>query len=206
MTGTTRTAKLLATAAAAFALAQPIIARAATAVEPVAPKADEPDLLHWDIASVIWVLGIFLVVFFILKQTAWKNILAGLTAREKRIRGDIADAEAARAKAEASLVEYNKTLATAETQVRELLATAATDAERIATTIKMRAQQDAEEAKEKATKEIEASKQRALADIYEQAATLATTVAEKILKREINADDQKALVDESLKQLQAANG
>jgi F-type H+-transporting ATPase subunit b len=53
-------------------------------------------------------------------------------------------------------------------------------------------------------KEIETSKQQALAEIYEQAANLATTVAEKILRREISADDQKSLVDETLRQMQGA--
>ncbi len=197
MTRMTRTAP--AALAMAVALARPVVTRAAEAA-----PAEQPDLLHWDVASVVWVLAIFLVVLFILYRTAWKNVLAGLNAREARIRGDIADAEAARVKGEAALVEYNKQLGTAEGQVRELLAKAVADAERIATGIKMRAQQDAEAAKEAAVRDIEASKQQALSEIYEQAATLATSVAEKILRRNINADDQKALVDESLKQMQSA--
>ena len=183
-----------------MALAAPLAAHAAT-TPPVEPAA-EPGLLDVNLMSAIWVLLIFIVLVFILYKTAWKNVLAGLTAREQRIRRDIADAETARTKAEASLVEYNKTLASAEGQVRELLARATADAERIATGIRMRAQQDAEEAKEKAMKDIEAGKQQALAEIYDQAANLATSVAEKILRRNINAEDQKALVSESLKQLQ----
>ncbi len=180
-------------------LAHPLVA-AAAASPPAEPA--EPGLLDVNLASAVWVLIIFVVLVFVLYKTAWKNVLAGLNAREARIRGNIADAEAARVKGEASLVEYNKQLATAEGQVRELLAKAVADAERIATGIKMRAQQDAEAAKEAAVKDIETSKQQALTEIYDQAATLATSVAEKILRRNINADDQKALVDESLRQMQ----
>ena len=55
----------------------------------------------------IWVLDHLHVMLAILYPTAWKNVLAGLKAREERIRRDIADAEAARAKAEATLKEYN---------------------------------------------------------------------------------------------------
>jgi F-type H+-transporting ATPase subunit b len=203
----TRTGRRAAMAAATGAfllagLALPLAARAASEL-PVEPE--QPGLLDWDYATLLWVLGIFIVVALVLYKTAWPNVVAGLTAREQRIRRDIADAEAARTKAEASLVEYNKTLASAEGQVRELLARATTDAERIATSIRMRAQQDAEEAKEKAVKDIEASKEQALSEIYEQAANLATSVAEKILRRSINADDQKALVDESLRQMQSAS-
>ncbi len=200
MTRMTRTNRLAAAAAWVLLLAQPLMAHAA---EPL-PEPAQPGLLDFDYVSILWVLGIFLVLVLILGKTAWPNVVAGLNARQKRIQTDIADAEAARVKAEASLVEYNKQLATAETQVRELLARAVADAERIATSIKMRAQEEVEASREKATAEIEAGKQQALAEIYEQTAALATSVAEKILRRQINADDQKSLVDESLRQLQAS--
>ena len=55
-------------------------------------------------------------------KTAWKNVLAGLKAREDRIRKDIADAEATRVKAEATLKKYADELATAEAKVRDIIA------------------------------------------------------------------------------------
>ena len=67
----------------------------------------------------------------------------------------------------------------------------------------MKAQQEAEESKEHATREIEAAKQTALTEIYAQTANLATSIAEKIIRRNLNADDQRDLVDQSLKQLQS---
>ena len=163
----------------------------------------EGQLLDPDILSGIWVLGIFLVVVIILYRTAWKNVLVGLKAREDRIRKAISDADAARAKAEATLAEYNKQLATAEQKGRDMISQAGIDAERIATNIKMKAQQELEESKEKAAKEIEAAKQVALNEIYEQTANLATAVAEKIIRRNLNANDQKDLVSQSLEQFKS---
>ena len=61
--------------------------------------------------SAVWTLIIFLILLGILYKGAWKNVLAGLKGREERIRNDIAQAEAARAKAEATLKEYNAQLA-----------------------------------------------------------------------------------------------
>jgi F-type H+-transporting ATPase subunit b len=153
----------------------------------------------------VWVVIIFAILLAILYPTAWKNVLAGLKKREDRIRGDIADAEAARAKAEASLKEYNTRLATAEAQVRDLLTKAGAEAEKIAGGIRMRGQQEAEEIKERALKDIDASRKQALAEIYDLTANLSTSIAEKILKRNLNADDQRELVNESLKQLQSLN-
>lgn len=154
-----------------------------------------------DLLEAVWVIVIFLILVIILYPTAWKKVLAGLKAREDRIRKDIADAEAARAKADQTLLQYNAKLAEAEQKVRDLLNQAATDAERIAANIRVKATQEAEEAKERATKEIDAAKRTAIGEIYDQAANLATAVAEKILRRNLNPDDQRDLVNQSLEQL-----
>lgn len=165
--------------------------------EPLMP----PPTASSTIMSALWVIAIFLIVLAILYPTAWKNIMAGLKAREQRIRGDIAAAESARAKAEATLKDYNNQLATAEQRVREMLAAATADAERMAAQIRARGEAEANDVKDRATKEIEAAKKQALTEIYDQTATLATSVAEKILRRSLNADDQRDLVTRSLEQV-----
>ena len=157
------------------------------------------------ILQALWVIVIFLIMLAILYPTAWKNVLAGLQAREQRIRTDIADAEAARLKAEATLRDYNQQLATAEQKVRELIAGAQADGERIAAQIRLRGEQEAQEAKERATREIDAARKQAVAEIYDQAAQLSTSIAEKILRRNLNADDQRDLVARSLDQVQNLN-
>jgi len=183
----------------------PVIARAAEEHEEAkAPLIPDPTN-QVTIFQALWALIIFVIVFVVLYQTAWKNVLAGLKAREERIRKDIADAEAARVKADASLKEYQLQLATAENKVRDLLSQATVDAEKIAAGIRMHAQQESEEIKERALADIESSKKAALAEIYEQTANLSTSIAEKILRRNLNADDQRDLVNESLKQLQTVN-
>ena len=140
-----------------------------------------------------------------LQPVSLETLGVSLKAREDRIRKDIAEAEAARVKADESLKQYNARLVEADQKIQVLLGQAATDAEKIATSIKMRAQHDAEETKERATKEIESAKQAAIAEIYQQTAELATTIAEKIIRRSLNADDQRDLVKQSLDQLQSLN-
>jgi F-type H+-transporting ATPase subunit b len=140
----------------------------------------------------------------ILYPTAWRNVLIGLKKREERIRAAIAEAEASRKRAEETLAKYNEQLATAEGQVRDIIAKGQADAEKIATSMKMAAQREAEEAKERATREIEAASKAAIADIYAQAADISTKIAEKIIRRNLNADDQRELINQSLEQLQSA--
>src|SRR6476661_8793885 len=140
----------------------------------------EMDAQTW--TQAIWVLVIFIVLLVVLYPTAWKNVLAGLKAREQRIRQDITDAEAARAKAEETLREYNTRLATAEQQVRDIIDKGSRDAEQIANGIRARAEEESQRAKEQATRDIEAARNQAIAQIYDEAATLSTTIAAKILR------------------------
>jgi F-type H+-transporting ATPase subunit b len=164
----------------------------------------ENGLVDFNPGSALLVLCIFLFVAIALYKSAWKHVLAGLKSREERIRKDIADAEAARQKAEELLGQYNTQLAAAGQKVNDLLAQAAVDAEKIANNIRTRAQQEAQTARENAAREIEGAKQAALAEIYEQTANLATAVAEKILRRNLNPNDQRDLVSQSLEQMKSA--
>jgi F-type H+-transporting ATPase subunit b len=177
----------------------------AQAVQPAAEAESNHQLVEFKPAEAIWVIVIFVILLIILYPTAWKSVLAGLKAREQRIRSDLEAAEAQRLKSEATLREYTAQLAAAEGNVREMLAKAAADAEKIAANIRLHAQQEVEEIKERAAREIDSAREQALSEIYSQAADLSTQIAEKILRRNLNADDQRELVARSLEQLQTLN-
>jgi F-type H+-transporting ATPase subunit b len=190
-------------------LAGPLGALPARAQEPakttpaaVEQSKSERGVVDYEWRESLWILLIFIILLVVLSKTAWKNVVDGLHKREERIRGDLAQAEQARLKAEAALQEYAAQLASAEGRVREMLSNAAGEGERIAMQIRTHAQQEGEEIKERALREIDAARKQAVRDVYEQGANLATSVAEKILRRQINADDARELVNLSLSQLQ----
>ncbi len=171
---------------------------------PLLPSNLEEAKAHF-LAPAIWTIVIFIILLAILYPTAWKNVLAGLKKRESRIRQDIADAEDARKGAEETLRKYTQQLADAEERVREMLTKATADGEKLATNIRMQAQNEAEQIKERAEKDIEAAKNSAIGEIYEKAADMATTVAAKIIGRNLKVDDQRELVRQSLDELQTLN-
>ena len=164
----------------------------------------EPQLLRGPdagLVTAVTTLIVFALLMALLGKYAWGPISMGLKAREDKIRKDIADAEEARARAEATLKEYSVRLATAEQQVRDMLAKATAEGETIAAGIRTRAQQEAEETRERALRDIDSARDQAVSQVHEQAAVLATNVAEKILRRNLNADDQRDLVAQSLSEL-----
>jgi F-type H+-transporting ATPase subunit b len=172
-----------------------------------ADAAPEPQLINMnpgmtEVITSLTTIVIFCALLAVLGKFAWGPILKGLQAREEGIRSDIEKAEASRKAAEKALAEYNAQLAKAGDKVREILDGARTDAEKIATSIRIAAQSEAEEIKERATREIEAAKNAALSEVYAATADLATSVAEKILRRQLNSGDYRDLVDQSVAQFE----
>jgi F-type H+-transporting ATPase subunit b len=163
---------------------------------------EEHKVVEFDPWQSVWILVIFLILLAILYPTAWKGVLEGLKKREDRIRRDIANAEEARAKAEATLKSYQAQLATAENKVREMINGAVAQGEKIAAEIRAKGQSEAEQAKDRAMRDIEGARKQAVSELYATAADLSTNIASKILRRNLNADDQRDLVRQSLDQLQ----
>ncbi len=58
--------------------------------------------------------------------------------------------------------------------------------------------------RERAMRDIEAAKRAAVAEIYNESANLASMMASKILKRSVNAEDQTALLRETVDQFAAS--
>ncbi|MBC7784579.1 MAG: F0F1 ATP synthase subunit B [Burkholderiales bacterium] len=166
-----------------------------------AEKSGLPPSLDQGLMTGIVTLIVFLALVVILTKFAWGPISKGLAEREAKIRRDIDEAEAARQAAEAKHQEYLAQLAKAGDEVRAILATAQADAQAAAARIKLQAQQEAEESKERTLRDIESSRRAAVAEIHQQAATLSTAIAEKILRRNLNVDDQRELVRGALEQL-----
>jgi F-type H+-transporting ATPase subunit b len=165
--------------------------------------SDQPGLISFDLSAIVWVLISFTVVLLVLYKGAWKNVLSSLKAREDKIRGDIQQAEDARAKAEKLLAEYTAKLLSAQEEVRQLIVKATADAEKIAANMRAQAQAEGEAERDKTRKEIEAAKRQAIRQVYDQTAELATSIAAKIIARNLNPQDQQDLVTQTIGQVEA---
>ena len=181
-----------------------VLPAAALAAEAEGDHGGEISVIpEWQTAFIpaLFTLIVFSALVAILGKYAWGPIAKGLEERENKIRRDIEEAEHQRAEAEAKQREYAAQLAGAEAKVRELMAKAQKDAEGLSQRIKMDAQGEAESIRDRATRDIETARTNAVGDVRREAAELATLVAEKILRREITAEDRQQMLDESLTQI-----
>lgn len=155
--------------------------------------------IYQTIAAVI----VFLLVYAVLTKYAWGPIRKGLLDREEKIKGDLDRAEQAAQKAETMMAEYHAKITAARVEAQAIIDAARIEAERAAQRISSETTAEIDAQKKRATAEIQYAKETALREIFGQAASLATDVASKILKREIQPADNDRLVRDSLAVLQA---
>ncbi len=149
----------------------------------------------------ITTIAVFLVVLAILAAVVWPMIGKALDEREKKILGEIEAAERSRGEAEAAKAKFEKELSLAREEAGRLVAQAKSDAQRVADDLRSRAETDLADRMQKATAEIDGAKRAAISELHARAADLATTIASKILQRQVNDADQQRLVEESLREL-----
>ena len=168
--------------------------------------AAENEATHAEVMAFQWMpavttLVVFLLAFGFLYVKVWPKIIKGLEDRQNKIRQEIANAEAAREQANAALAEYEKELASARQEANELIAHARADAKAVAKELRDRNEVELGEMKQRATRDLQSAKRAAITELHAEAATLAADIAGKILKREVSAEDQQRLLDESLEEL-----
>ena len=149
----------------------------------------------------IWTLITFGVYVLVLKKAAWQPLIAGLDQREGKVKQSIADAEAARVKAEQMLAEHAKKLDRVQDEVKEILAEARRDAEHTKQEIIAAANKEAEASRKRAIHDIEQARDVAMKDLFDFVSSNVIGATEHVLGRALSNDDQTRLVQEALTQI-----
>lgn len=165
-----------------------------------------PSIFEGDLGNIFWSLVTFLLVLVVLGKFAWKPILGGLQSREEFIRDSLAQAKKDRESAEARLKEYGQKLETARAEATELVEEGRRDAEAVKHTIEETAKKEAAAMVERAKREISLAKDTAVKELYTLGARLATDVAGRIIKKELDPKDHERLIAESIGEFQALSG
>ena len=166
---------------------------------PVLPLA--ADLLAANYGLAVWLALAFLILLALLGKFAWGPITAALAERESTIEESMTRAERALAEAKKLQADNEAARREAEGQAQAILreareqATAQRDADVARTKAEIARMQESAQA------DIENQKQQALAELRSEVAALAVGAAEKILRREIDAEAQRGLVDQFIADL-----
>ncbi|MBI2960263.1 MAG: F0F1 ATP synthase subunit B [Betaproteobacteria bacterium] len=132
-----------------------------------------------------------MLVFFILgwftMKFVWPPLMKALDDRAKRIADGLAAAERGNAALKDALVRFHQLEAEARARAQEIIAQTEKRASAMAEEAKAAARDEGERLIDAAKAEIESEMQRAKDELRNQVAQLAVAGAERILRREINA-------------------
>jgi F-type H+-transporting ATPase subunit b len=146
----------------------------------------------------LWTIITFVVLLLILWKAAWKPVVEALDARAEKVRSDIESADRARQEAEKLMVQHKEMMDQARNEAAKIIADGKSAAENIRNEIIDKANADSKDLSERAKKEINLAKDKALSEIKAEVVILSTEIAAKIISKNLNPDDQKVLVEETL--------
>ena len=153
-----------------------------------------PDPLIVDIDLAIWTLVVFSIVLAVLWKFAWGPISCALDQREQNIHGHLASAEKANDEAKQNLAQYEKKLAEASNEVREMIEEARRDAEHTKQDIVAQAKSESAAERDRALREIETAKTSALKELADTSANLAVDLAGKIIEQKLTTEEHSELI------------
>jgi F-type H+-transporting ATPase subunit b len=161
---------------------------------------DNP-LVQPDPGLFIWTIVTFLVLLGLLAKFAWKPLLAALEARRSLIAKAIDDAERTKKELERVQQESVVILGKAHVDAEAILSRSRADAEAFREEMRQKAIADGQAIVQRAEKEIRLETNRAVEQLRREAVDLSLAIATKLLQRNVTKDDNVALIDETIKQI-----
>lgn len=180
-----------------------IVASAATVQ--ASEGGESPNLFTGDLGNVFWSLVTFLVVLGVLGKFAWKPILGALQKREDFIRDSLASAKRDREESERKLKEYTDKIIAARSEATAIVEEGRRDADALRRKIEDDAKHEAKAILDRSRREIQIATETAVKELYSLSAKLATDVAGKIIRKELNAKEHERLIAESIEELAGKN-
>ncbi|MFQ6132274.1 MAG: F0F1 ATP synthase subunit B [Armatimonadota bacterium] len=138
----------------------------------------------------------FLLLVLILRHFFWNRVGEFFAERQKEIRVNLEEAEKTRDQMRERERELADRLAQIEAEARDAIAKATEEAHGARDKIVSDAREQAHEILARAREEIGHEKEKALAEIRDQVADLATTMAETALRQSLDEERHRALMDE----------
>ncbi|RNF82208.1 F0F1 ATP synthase subunit B [Montanilutibacter psychrotolerans] len=143
----------------------------------------------------------FAILVWFTMKFIWPPLNAAIEERQKKIAEGLAAADSSQKALAQAQQTADEALREARSKANEIIDQAHHRANQIIEQAKTDAVVEATRQKAMADAEIVASANRAREDLRKQVSTLAVSGAEKLLKREIDANAHKALLDELAAQL-----
>ena len=149
-----------------------------------------------DVWTMIMTWGNLLILFLLMKKFLFGPVKKIMDARQEEIEKNISDADTMKKEAMDMKEEYQKKLIDAKAEADEIIKTATKTAQLREEEILTDANKKASDILAKADKQVEQLKVNAINDIKGEVSGMATSIASKIIEKDINEKDHERLIEE----------
>jgi F-type H+-transporting ATPase subunit b len=178
-----------------IALALPVLGEAA--------EGGESSLIE-----VNWTLGVQLISFLLLlaalSKLIYRPLLQALEGRSAAIQQQLAEAQAAREEAQRELGAMEERIRTAQAEALALRERALREATELRERLSAEARREATRLVEAAQAQVGQEVRRARAELRAEVGTLATQIAERLVRKSLNDEDHQRLVREAVARIEPA--
>ncbi len=167
----------------------------------ITPESQHPGILTPDTTLVILTWVSFFALLVILHRFAWKPILAGLKQREDYIRKSLDDADKIKSQLAEAEAAKGKILDEAKDRANAIIEQSRKMGNDLAGQIEQRAKKNAEGIVSSAHLEIEGERERVRNALKKESAQTAVSLAEKILKENLDTEKNRNLINQAIKDM-----
>ncbi|MHC4512418.1 MAG: F0F1 ATP synthase subunit B [Planctomycetota bacterium] len=164
----------------------------------VEAPAQEFNPFEWTPGVAFWTLIIFAISLPLMIKFVFGPITKALAERDNKVERAAEAAEEARKRAEEAVAKAQEELEQSRAEARQRVQEAVERAGRQAQEEVKKARVEIERERQKASEDIEAEKRRALMEIRNEVVDLSIASAGRILKKDVDDDAHRQMVDEFL--------
>jgi len=143
----------------------------------------------------VWTLGIFVVLYLVLRRWAFPPIVSAVEAREKALEAAIEGAKRDREEAARVLAEQRQQIEAARSEAQRFIVEGRAAGEKIRADMLEQTRQQQQELLDRARRDITAEKERAIADLRREAVELAIAGAGKVIEKNLDEPSNRRLVE-----------
>lgn len=172
-------------------------AAVAAAQEGAAPPSGG-GLMSLQLNLMFWTLGIFIILYILLRKFAFGPITAAVEAREKALEEAIEGAKRDRDAAAKLLAEHQAKIDAARGEAQKLIADGRAVAEKMRADLLEQTRKEQQDMLERARREIDSEKDRAISQLRREAVDLALAGASKVIEQNLESEKNRQLVERYL--------
>lgn len=159
------------------------------------------DVISINIWQIIISLANLVILFLILKKFLFKPVKKVLAERQKTLDKRYLEAEQAVTQAEENKKSWEEKMKSAEVEADAIIKTASDDAKHRGDRIVAEARDTADGIVRQAKTEAELERRKAEEGIKREIVDVSAALTEKILEREINTQDHRAMIDSFIEEI-----